>query len=70
MTLEELAKEAGVSARAIRKYAREGIIPGRNHGGRCGWVFSRDEAMQALSLEFGNSAEKEAALKAMKRRAS
>lgn len=58
MTAAELAKEAGLSAYTIRKYAREGIIPGRKHGKPVGWVFDRDKAMRALSLEFGNEAEK------------
>lgn len=59
MTTAELAKEAGLSPKTIRKHALAGIIPGRNHGGKVGWVFDRDRAMRALTLKFGNAAEKE-----------
>ncbi len=63
LTASDLAKESGLHVKAVRRYANAGVIPGRNHGGRIGWVFDRDRAMRALTLKFGNAAEKELARK-------
>lgn len=59
MTAEEFAKEVGLTAKTVRQYARRGILPGLNFGGKRGWVLDREKCLRALSLQFGNAAEKD-----------
>lgn len=61
MTAADLAKEFGLHVETVRDYARRGILEGKNFRGSRGYHFEPEKARKALSLRFGNPAERELA---------
>lgn len=61
LSAAEPAAEYGLTVDTIRRYARQGILDGKNFKGRAGYRFEAEKARKALSLHFGNPAERDLA---------
>lgn len=58
--IDAVAAHTGLHVVTVRRYARQGIIRGKNFLGRRGWVFPSLEVVErALAAHFGNAAEQD-----------